>query len=118
MAIDAALLEWIAEATAPMGMLAHRRMMGGASLYLDGTIFAIMIRDGELWFKADADSDATWDAVGAARFTYARAGKTATMNYRAAPADVYDDADAMRHWAALALEAGRRAPAKKVRKTG
>jgi DNA transformation protein len=40
-------------------------------------------------------------------------GKTGTMNYRRAPTDVYDDAEAMQRWAALALEAGLRAAAKK-----
>jgi DNA transformation protein len=34
------------------------------------------------------------------------------MNYRRAPDDVYDDADELRRWAMLALEAGRRAPKK------
>jgi len=31
------------------------------------------------------------------------------MNYRRAPADVYDDAEAVQRWAALAREAGTRA---------
>ena len=35
------------------------------------------------------------------------------MNYRRAPQDVYDDPDAMRRWAALAVEAGLRGAAKK-----
>ena len=35
------------------------------------------------------------------------------MNYRRAPTDVYDDAEAMQHWAGLAVEAGLRGAAKK-----
>ena len=35
------------------------------------------------------------------------------MNYRRAPSDVYDDAEAMQRWAALAVEAGLRSAAKK-----
>jgi DNA transformation protein len=35
------------------------------------------------------------------------------MNYRRAPTDVYDDAEAMQRWAGLALEAGTRAATKK-----
>jgi DNA transformation protein and related proteins len=42
------------------------------------------------------------------------------MNYRRGPDDVYDDvyddADAMRHWAAIAVGAGQRAPKKKPKK--
>lgn len=112
---DEALFSWIEEALAPLGALRKRRMMGGWTLYLDGTVFAI-VDDGELWFKADAASDAAWDAAGCPRFTYAMGGKTGTMNYRRAPSDVYDDGEALRDWAALALEAGRRKPAKAARK--
>lgn len=116
MALDEGLADWIAEALAPMGSVTRRRMMGGATFYLDGIVFAIVTGDGRLWFKADAQSDAEWDAAGAERFRYERDGRTATMNYRQAPDDVYDDEDAMRRWAALGLEAGQRAPAKKARK--
>ena len=48
----------------PVGTVTHHAMMGGATLYCDGTIFAI-VADDLLWFKADAVSDAEWDAAGA-----------------------------------------------------
>lgn len=105
---DDGLADWVAEALEPMGMVTRRAMMGGRTLYLDGTIFAI-VAYGELWFKADAESDARWDAIGAGRFTIGEAGgKQMTMNYRRAPSEVYDDAEAMRDWAEVALGAGRR----------
>ena len=116
MAVDAGLIEWVAEALAPIGTVTSRRMMGGATLYCDGTIFAIAFED-SLWFKADGESDADWDAAGCARFTYAKSdGTTGSMNYRRAPDDVYDDADAMQQWARLALAAGARAPAPRARR--
>ena len=111
MAVDEALVAWVEEAMVPVGRITRRAMMGGATLYCDGTIFAIVGFDA-LWFKADQESDAEWDAAGAPRFTYEREGGTATMNYRRAPDDVYDDADELRRWAVLALEAGHRAPKK------
>lgn len=108
-----ALTAWVAEAMEPDGHVTARAMMGGRTLYCDGVVFAILADD-VLWFKADAASDAAWDDAGCARFSFAmRDGRTATMNYRRAPDDCYDDADALRGWAALALEAGRRAPVKK-----
>jgi DNA transformation protein len=110
------LIDWLAGELAALGHLSHRAMMGGQPLYLDGTVFAI-VADGELWFKADAASDATWDEAGCPRFTYTMGeGRTGTMNYRRAPDDVHDDSDTLQRWAMLALEAGRRAPAKKPRK--
>ncbi len=116
MSVDAGLIDWIAEALEPMGIVSRRAMMGGATLYLDGTVFAI-VDDDALWFKSDAVSDAIWDAEGCIRFTFDMGGKTGSMNYRRAPDDVYDDADAMQHWAAIAVEAGVRAP-KKKKKSG
>ncbi len=118
MAFDAGLLDWVAEALEPLGTVTHRRMMGGATLYLDGIVFAIISSDDALWFKADAQSDAVWDAAGCERFTFEMKDRTASMNYRRAPDDVFDDADAMREWAALGVEAGRRAPAKKPKARG
>ncbi len=115
MSVDAGLMSWIAEACEPIGTLTKRAMMGGATIYLDGTVFAI-VDDDALWFKSDKVSDAIWDAEGCARFTFEMGGKTGSMNYRRAPDDVYDDADAMRRWSALGLEAGRRAPPKKSKK--
>jgi DNA transformation protein and related proteins len=111
MSFDAGLYAWVQEALEPLGTVTMRRMMGGATLYLDGVVFAIL-DEGELWLKADAQSDAVWDAAGCARFTFDMGGKTGSMNYRRPPADVYDDADALRRWAQLGLEAGLRAAAK------
>ena len=113
MSFDEGLYAWVEEALEPVGRVTMRRMMGGATLYLDGTIFAIL-DEGEIWFKADAETNAVWDAEGCERFSVTFKDRTVdTMNYRRAPQDVYDDPDALRRWAALALEAGARRPARK-----
>jgi DNA transformation protein len=118
MSVDEGLLAWIEEALEPLGAVTMRRMMGAATLYIGGTVFAIQ-DEGEIWFKADAETDVLWDAQGCDRFTFEMGdGRTGTMNYRRAPLDVYDDPDAMRRWAALALEAGTRAAAKKKKPKG
>ncbi|HEX8301624.1 TfoX/Sxy family protein [Sphingomonas sp.] len=116
MAFDAGLVDWATEALEQMGTVSFRKMMGGATLYFDGTIFAIASGDA-LWFKADAQSNALWDEAGCERFSMTFSdGRVDTMNYRRAPADVYDDLDAMREWAALGIAAGLRAPKKKPKK--
>ena len=117
MSVDEGLLTWVEEALEPMGRVSLRKMMGGATLYLDGIIFAIMV-DGELWFKADAESDAIWDEAGHTdKFTVVfKDGWVDVMNYRRAPADVHDDAEAMQRWTRLALEAGMRRKTKKPKK--
>ena len=112
MAADPGLIEWIGEAMEPVGPVTKRAMMGGATLYCGGTIFAI-VADDLLWFKSDAETDAIWDSADCPLFTYAFGdGRVGSMNYRRAPDDCYDDADALRRWGSLALEAGSRAPKK------
>lgn len=113
MAADEGLIAWVEEAMAPVGTVTKRAMMGGATLYCNGTIFALVGSQGGLWLKADAESDAAWDAAGCERFSYEFPdGRVGRMNYRRAPDNVYDDADELRRWASLALEAGHRAPRK------
>lgn len=113
MAFDEGLFVAVQGSLEPLGAVTLRTMMGGATLYLDGTVFAILYDDA-IWFKADKESDAEWDAAGAERFTYAKAdGGTGTMNYRRAPDDVHDDREEMQRCARLALEAGLRGAARK-----
>ena len=118
MAFDEGLYAWVQEGLGPLGRVSMRRMMGGATLYLDGTVFAILDED-QVWFKADAESDAIWDAEGCVRFAVTfKDGRVDTMNYRRAPDQVYDDADEMQHWTRLAAAAGRRSAVKKRRPKG
>ncbi|RYG89035.1 MAG: TfoX family protein [Alphaproteobacteria bacterium] len=113
MAFDAGLVELVREA---LGDVSMRQMMGAATLYWDGRIFAI-VDETEIWFKADAESAAIWEEAGSSRFTFtSKDGRTESMNYWRAPADVYDDPDAMREWAGIAIAASQRAPAKKPKK--
>ena len=113
MSYDEGLYAWVQEALEPLGPVTMRRMMGAAVLYLDGIIFAVLDEEA-VWFKADAESAAIWDAAGCERFTFTGSdGRVEVMNYRRAPSDVYDDAEAMRLWSALAREAGTRAASTK-----
>lgn len=113
MSHDEGLYEWVREALEPLGTVTLRPMMGAAVLYLDGTVFAVLDEE-DIWFKGDAESAAIWDEAGCERFTFTGSdGRVETMNYRRAPSDVHDDAEAMQHWAGLALAAGLRGAAKK-----
>jgi DNA transformation protein len=109
MAIDEGLVDWLGEELAPLGTIRRKRLFGGAALDCDGISFAILAFDA-VWFKADGETDALWDAIGAERFSVERkSGKVQTLNFRRIPDEAYDDADALREWAALAIAAGRRA---------
>ncbi|MEL6452594.1 MAG: TfoX/Sxy family protein [Pseudomonadota bacterium] len=88
---------------AGVGPLTTRRMFGGMAFYADGTIFAVLMRDGRLLLKGQGAMQDRFEALGMVRWTYARDGKPPTaMPYWHLPDSASDDADAV---AALAREA-------------
>ncbi len=108
-------LDYIKDLFSPFGAISIRKMFGGAGVYCNGAIFALVADEG-LWLKVDDVTRAEFEAAGLAPFTYEfDNGKTGTMSYYNAPDDIYDDNDALTRWTELALGAARRAkkPAKK-----
>ena len=98
MSFDEGLYAWVQEALEPLGAVTMRKMMGGATLYLDGTVFAIL-DEGEIWLKADAESDPVWDAEGCEKFSVTfKDGKVDVMNYRRRHGRLRDP-EALQGWA-------------------
>lgn len=114
MPVSATYSEFIKDLFSPFGEIAIRKMFGGAGVYCDGAFFAI-IGDDDLWLKVDDASRAEFEAAGLAPFEVEMNGKVGTMSYYNAPEEIFDDNDALRHWAGLALAAAARnkKPAKK-----
>ena len=89
------------------GRILVKRMFGGHGVYCDGLFIAIL--SGEtLYFKADEISRQAFESAGCARFSYSRAGKTATMGFYEAPAEAMESPAIIRPWAHLAIEAALR----------
>ena len=107
-------LELVTEQMAGLGAIATRRMFGGHGIYCDGLFIAIITGD-KLYFKADTQTQAAFEARGLPRFGYSARGKSVQLMYYEAPAEVFDEAQAMRDWGRLALTAAVRArkPARK-----
>jgi DNA transformation protein len=99
----------IRELFAAFGPVQVRRMFGGAGLYADGVMFGL-VSGGLIHLKADAGTVARFEAEGCRPFEYGTsAGRRAIMSYWRIPDRLYDDPDALAHWARQALEAARRA---------
>lgn len=82
--------------------LTHRKMMGGASFYCEGQIFAILSADAEIYLKAkDAFAEAL-AAEGATKFTM-EDGRS--MHYWTLPDAALDDPELAADWARRALAA-------------
>lgn len=110
-----AYVEFVVEQLAPMGEITARAMMGGHVLYCDGVVFALISRN-ELYLKADDGNRPAFEAKGLNVFR-PYADRDAVMPYYAAPAEIFEDADAMRAWVGGAVQAGVRAQAKKKKRS-
>jgi DNA transformation protein len=102
---------------AALGELSIRRMFGGAGLYANGVIFAIVF-DGEIYLKADAASEPLFRAAGSRPFEYRAAGRDAPtrLPYWTLPEAAVDDPETAAEWARRALSAERAAPGERRRK--
>lgn len=95
----------IAERLRGVGEIAIRRFFGGAALVSDGLQIGFVMK-GILYLRVDDLSRASFEALGAAPFTYAGAGRTVTVAcYYEAPAEILDDPDKLRDWAQEARRA-------------
>ncbi len=98
----------------PFGAVTVKRMFGGHGVYAEGLCFAVE-SGGEVFLKVDARSQPDFSAAGSSPFVYAAKGKPMTTSYRRLPAKAHDEADELIRWAALGLEAARRAAAAKAK---
>ncbi|WP_425409437.1 TfoX/Sxy family protein [Hyphococcus sp.] len=115
MPVSASYSEYIKDLFSPFGVISIRKMFGGAGVYCDGAFFAI-IGDDDLWLKVDDVTRAEFEGAGLYPFEVEMKGKKGTMSYYCAPEEIYDDNDALRRWAALALEASARGKKPKPKK--
>jgi DNA transformation protein len=99
--------DWLEEALAPLGSVKVRAMFGGHGASLDGLAFGL-IADDLLYLKCDEATEARFMAEGLAPFLYDKGGTMVAMRYRRAPDAAMDDAECLREWVGLALEAARR----------
>jgi len=108
MAISEGFKIFLLEALEPVGQVTARRMFGGAGLFHDGLMFALIAND-VLYFKADEINQQTFIAEGCRPFSYSRAQKPAVvMSYWRAPERLLDDVDEMQAWAREAIAAAER----------
>lgn len=120
MATSAEYLDFIKEQLADFGPVSVRRMFGGAGVFRDGMMFALIV-DETLYLKADLVSQGEFEALDLPPFTYsAKGGRRTVMAYWRAPEVCLDDRDEMTDWArkafGAALRAKKPAPSTKSRR--
>ncbi len=89
-----------------------KRMFGGAGLYSEGLMFALVF-DGVIYLKVDEASIPDFEREGSQPFVYTRAkslGRVGrhSLSYWRLPERLYDDPDELAAWAGRALAIAER----------
>lgn len=114
MAASDGFLDLLKDSMRGLGAVSVRRMFGGAGIYADGVMFAL-VADDTLYLKADDETKHAFDAEGLSPFGYQTRDKRIDLPYWRAPERLLDDPDEMAEWAATALRVARAAAAKKAK---
>jgi len=104
--------EFIRDLFAPFGPVTVKRMFGGAGIWSEGLMFALVF-DGAIFLKVDETSIPDFEREGSRPFVYTRAkspGRVgrASLAFWRLPERLYDDPDELAVWASRALAIARR----------
>jgi len=100
--------ERLAELFSNYGPVTVRRMFGGAGVFADGLMIALVV-EGVIFLKADERTIPDFEREGLRPFSYeTKAGTRTLTSYWRMPERLYDDPDELAAWARRALESARR----------
>ena len=107
--------DFVLDQLAALGNIKSRSMFGGAGIYNDTLMFAL-IADDQLYFRVDEQTRARFAAAGQTPFTYPGRGKSADktieMPYYTVSLDLLEDPTEVVDWARDAVAAAERAKRK------
>jgi len=105
--------DFLIDLFAHFGPVTIKPMFSGFGISADGTNFALALRSG-LYFRADDQTIARFEAEGSKPFQYQTRAKTVTVNsYWELPARLFDDPEELSEWARAAWHAAQRAAVRK-----
>lgn len=87
-----------------VGPVRMRRMFGGHGFYAHDLFIAVLV-DGTFYLKTSPATRAVFEAEGLQPWVYHREGRPVTMGFHPVPDAALDEADELRPWARLALQA-------------
>ncbi|MEQ1520050.1 MAG: TfoX/Sxy family protein [Aestuariivirga sp.] len=112
MSVSASFKVFLIEQMAGFGPVTIRPMFGGAGVYYEGLMFAL-VDDEVLYFKVDETSRPAFEAENLPPFVYSRKDRKIDMSYFRSPERCMDDADEMAAWCRTAYGAALKSAAKK-----
>jgi len=100
-------LTYVLEQFEGVGPVRAQRMFGGAGIYCQRAMFAL-VADDVLYLKVDDSNRADFEAAGAEPFQPFPDKSSSVMSYYEVPADVLEAKDRLAAWAQKALQAALR----------
>jgi DNA transformation protein and related proteins len=105
----------IAELFSGLGPVRVRRMFSGFGIFVDGMMFALVIRD-VIYLKTDEAGSSDFAREGLAPFDYlAKGTRRVITSYWRMPDRLYDDPDELAEWGRRAIAVARRSAEKKIK---
>ena len=113
MAASQEFLDHLIDLLSDFGYVEARRMFGGAGLFRENLMFALIVGE-TVYFKTDDDNRRDFEDEGLEAFSYDTKKGVRTINgLMRAPERCLDDSDEMLPWAQKAFAAAVKADAKK-----
>ena len=104
MPVSPGYVAMLCELLEALGQVSVRRMFGGAGVYAESVMFAI-VDDDQLYLKTDDAGAALFEAEGMGPFTYrTKSGEGTLKSYWRAPERLLDEPEEMVVWARRALQ--------------
>ena len=106
--------DFVVELFAPLGLVTVRRMFGGAGVFSNKVMFALLA-EGEIYLKCDAALREALEAENSDPFVWVRPseGRQFDMGYLKLPSDAAEDPDTASVWGRRALDVALKAKSAK-----
>ena len=114
MAISDEYKGFIQDILAEFGPVRVRSMFGGAGVFLDDVMFAIVASEA-LFLKVDDENRSNFEKEGMRPFSYRGKNRQTEMSYYELPERLYDDRDELAEWARQAYSAALKSKQRKRR---
>ena len=113
MAVSQDYLDYVMDQLSPFGNVETKKMFGGISFFMEGTMFA-MIGFGAFRMRVDENNQQDYEEYGMEP-VYG-ADKKIGMPYWEVPVEILEDSDQLKEWASRALDAAIRGKKRKKHK--
>lgn len=116
MVVSSSYKEFVSDVLSGIGGVSIRSMFGGAGVFCDGVMFAL-IADDVLYLKVDDTNLSAFEDMEMSAFTYEAKGKPMSLSYWEVPPSLFDDPDELTQWAQTSLAIAVAAKNKKQKKS-